>query len=251
MHDAAMTSGSGSILERPVYGLSEAAGLLGLPPDRARAWLDGYERGGVRFPPVIRVEPTGDDIVTWGEFVELGYLREYRHKGVPLDHLRPVVDELRQELGTPYPLATAKPYIFGRDLVLEAQERNDTPRAIAIVVATGPTIALANEANRFVRKVELEPPIDGDVRRLRPAGPASPVVIDPLVRFGRPSVQGVSTERLWKRHDAGESIEKIADNYDLSTDLVGSAVAYEEQHRSLAAFVVEGGGRGAGTLPGR
>ena len=72
-----------SILDRPVYGVSEAAGLLGLRSDRARAWLDGYERSGVRYPPVIREEPTGDDIVTWGEFVELGYLREYRRKGVP------------------------------------------------------------------------------------------------------------------------------------------------------------------------
>jgi hypothetical protein len=78
-----VTTARVSILERPVYGMPEAAGLLGLRPDRARAWLDGYERRGVRYPPVIRVEPTGDDIVTWGEFVELGYLREYRHKGVP------------------------------------------------------------------------------------------------------------------------------------------------------------------------
>ena len=53
-----------SILERPVYGVSEAAGLLGLRSDRALAWLNGYERSGVRYPPVIRREPTGDDIVT-------------------------------------------------------------------------------------------------------------------------------------------------------------------------------------------
>ena len=54
-----------SILERPVYGVSEAAGLLGLRPHRARAWLDGYERSGVRYPTVIREEPTGEDQVTW------------------------------------------------------------------------------------------------------------------------------------------------------------------------------------------
>ena len=72
-----------SILERPVYGVTEAAGLLGLRADRTRAWLDGYERRGVRYPPVVRSDATGDDIVTWGEFVELGYLREYRRKGIP------------------------------------------------------------------------------------------------------------------------------------------------------------------------
>lgn len=215
--------------------MSEAAGLLGLRSDRVRAWLDGYERSGVRYPPVIRVEPTGEEIVTWGEFVELGYLREYRRKGVPLQRLRPVIDELRREFGTPYPLATARPYVYGKDLVLELQRKNAIPAAIAIVIQSGQTIALADEAMRFFKKVEFEPPGEGDVCRLRPAGAASPVVIDPLVRFGRPSVEGVATERLWELHDAGDSVEDIAEGYDMSTESVRAAVSYEEQLRSLAA----------------
>jgi hypothetical protein len=72
-----------SILDRPVYGVAEAAGLLGLRADRARAWLDGYERRGFRYSPVIRVEPTGEDIVTWGEFVELGFLRSTDARAYP------------------------------------------------------------------------------------------------------------------------------------------------------------------------
>ena len=48
-----------SILGRPVYGIAEAAGLLGLRSDRTRAWLDGYERNGVCYVPVIREESTG------------------------------------------------------------------------------------------------------------------------------------------------------------------------------------------------
>lgn len=227
--------GAVSILERPVYGTAEAATLLGLRIDRARAWLDGYERQGVWYDPVIRVEPTSDDIVTWGEFVELGYLREYRRKGVPLQRLRPVIDELRREFKTPYPLATAQPYIYGKDLVLEVQQQNNLPAAIAIVIATGQTVALADEASRFLKKVEFDPPERGDVVRLRPAGKASPVVIDPLVRFGRPNVEGVATERLWELHDAGESVSEIAKGYDLAEEFVRAGIAYEEQQRSLAA----------------
>lgn len=230
-----MTKREVSILERPVYGVLEAAGLLGLRVDRARAWLDGYERERTVYPPVIRPERTGNDIVTWGEFVELGYLREYRRKGVPLQRLRPVIDELRREFGTAYPLATAKPYVYGKELVLKIQEKNDLPRSIAIVVATGQTIALADEAARFLKRVEFEPADKGDARRLHPAGLASPVVIDPLVRFGQPSVDGVATKRLWELFDAGEAIEDIADGYDMSTEFVRAAVAYEEQQRSLAA----------------
>lgn len=224
-----------SILERPVYGVVEAAGLLGLRPDRTRAWLDGYERAGVTYPPVIRPEPTGDEIVTWGEFVELGYLREYRRKGVPLQRLRPVIEELRRELATPYPLATARPFIYGKDLVLRVQERHDLPNAIAIVVRSGQQILLADAAKQFFKKVEFAPSAEGEARRIRPAGTASPVAIDPLVRFGRPSVSGVTTERLWELFDAGESIDAIADGYEIPHDQVRAAVAYEEQQRSLAA----------------
>lgn len=234
-HDAGVTKRQVSILERPVYGLTEAAGLLGLRPDRTRAWLDGYERQRIWYPPVIRSESSGEEVVTWGEFVELGYLREYRRKGVPLQRLRPVIDELRREFATPYPLATAKPYIFGRELVLELQEKNDIPRAIAIVIRSGQQVMLAEDANRFIKKVDFDPPDEGDVRRIHPAGLASPVVIDPLVRFGRPSVEGVATERLWELFDAGETIDQIADGYDVASDVVRAAIAYEEQSRSLAA----------------
>lgn len=224
-----------SILERPVYGVSEAAGLLGLRPDRTRAWLDGYERSGVRYPPVIREEPTGADLVTWGEFVELGYLREYRRRGVPLQRLRPVIEELRREFETPYPLATTQPYVYGKELVLEVQERHDLPTPIAIVVRSGQQVLLADPAKQFFRKVEFDPTGQGAINRIRPAGPASPVVIDPLVRFGRPSVAGVATERLWELADAGETVEEIAKGYDLDDEAVRAAVAYEEQFRSLAA----------------
>ncbi len=72
------------------------------------------------------------------------------------------------------------------------------------------------------------------MRRLRPAGPVSPVVIDPLVSFGRPTVDNVATERLWELYDAGEDVEEIAEGYELPADRVRSAVAYEEQLRSLA-----------------
>jgi uncharacterized protein (DUF433 family) len=224
-----------SILERPVYGVVEAAGFLGLRPDRARAWLDGYERQGALYAPVIRVEPTGQDVLTWGEFVELGYLREYRRKGVPLQRLRPVIDALRREFDTPYPLATAKPFLLGKELVLEIQEKNEIPRSIAIIVSSGQTLAFADEARRFLQKVEFDPPGEGDVRRLYPAGLASPVVIDPLVRFGRPAVDGVATDRLWELFDAGEPIDKIASGYELDATRVRAAIAYEEQQRSLAA----------------
>lgn len=224
-----------SILERPVYGVVEAAGYLGLRSDRVRAWLDGYDRAGIVYAPVVRDIHTGSDVVTWGEFVELGYLREYRRKGVSLQKLRPVIEALRREFATPYPLATARPFVMEKELVLELQEQNGLPSAIAIVIRSGQTVALTPEARRFFQKVEFDAAGSGSARRLFPAGPASPVVIDPLVRFGRPNISGIATERMWELHDAGETVYEIADGYDLAPESVRAAIAYEEQQRSIAA----------------
>ncbi len=110
-------------LERPVYGMSQAARLLGLRTDALRRWIDGYQRSGTTYAPVIREEPTSDDTVTWGEFVEAGYLREYRAEQVTLQYLRPVIAILREELGVRYPLATLKPYTSGRNLALKVQKQ--------------------------------------------------------------------------------------------------------------------------------
>ena len=223
-----------SILERPVYGVTEAAGLLGLRADRTRAWLDGYERRGVRYPPVVRSEATGDDIVTWGEFVELGYLREYRRKGIPLQQLRPVIDDLRHEFDTPYPLATAKPFLYGRELVLELQRRNGLPPRLAIVIRSGQTIALASETERFLQKVEFHPPRDGDACRLMPAGRASPVVIDPFGPLrpadGQRGRHRTSLGAVRRRRAIEEDRGRLRASRGLS-----AAVAYEEQRRTLAA----------------
>ncbi|MDQ6725059.1 MAG: DUF433 domain-containing protein [Actinomycetota bacterium] len=88
------------------------------------------------------------------------------------------------------------------------------------MIRSGQQVLLAHDAQRFFKKVEFDPPEQGDVRRLHPAGLASPVVIDPLVRFGRASVQGVATDRLWELFDAGESIEQIADGYEMPAEQI-------------------------------
>ncbi len=230
-----MTENQVSVLDRPVYGLSEAAALLGLSRSRARAWLDGYDRNGVRYPPVVRSASTGGSVVSWGEFVELGYLREYRRKGMPLQRLRPVIEALREEFNSPYPLATAKPFVGGKELVMKLQEDSSIPQQIAIVVRSGQTVMLSREAERFLKKVSFDPPDDGDVCRLHPAGRTTPVVIDPLVRFGCPSVEGVAVERLWELHDAGEPVRQIAASYDMKHSLIDAAITYFEQQRMLAA----------------
>jgi len=223
-----------SMLERPVYSLGYAAFLLGLRRERIWEWLDGCEREGRRCPPLVRASPTGERDVTWGEFVELGYLREHRRKGVSLQHLRPVIASLREELQVLHPLATAVPYVGGRELVVKLQDKHGLPQQMAIVDSNGRSLTLAKDTERFVRKVVFDPPNIGDAVRFHPAGDTSPVVIDPLRRFGDPTVDGVAVERLWELHDAGESVAEIAEAYDMAEDRIRIATSYHEQQRIMA-----------------
>ncbi len=68
-------------------------------PAAPRASSRLAEHLGSTYAPVIREERSGSDTVNWGEFVEAGYLREYRAKQVSLPYLRPVIAILREELG--------------------------------------------------------------------------------------------------------------------------------------------------------
>jgi len=186
--------------------------------------------GRDEYPPVIRPEPTGSGTVTWGEFVEAGFLREYR-KSRSLQRLRPVIDKLREDFGVPYPLAHFKPFVGpGLHLTLQAQQGAD-PEDLMIVyeIMTG-QLVLAYEAREFLERVDFAPSDDRWAERIRPAGRASPVVIDPRFSFGAPTIRGIRTEAIAELIEAGEPAEAVAEDFSLDPEEVKAAVSYEWQH---------------------
>ena len=95
-----------SVINQPVYSVSAAAEILRVPPSTLRWWLDGHTVRGRTYEPVIRPERTGENMLTWAEFVEAGLLCQYRRSlEVHLTEIREVIALLREKLGVPYPLA--------------------------------------------------------------------------------------------------------------------------------------------------
>lgn len=99
MQHSLTTSNVASLLDRPVYTFPEVDRLLGLHSGTSRRWIDGYVREARQYPPIVREESTGSEVVTWGEFVETRLLSEYRNTGVPMLRMRPAVEILRREFG--------------------------------------------------------------------------------------------------------------------------------------------------------
>jgi uncharacterized protein (DUF433 family) len=220
-----------SVLDREMFLESEAARLLRLPPSTLHYWLEGAERDGKTYKPVVRQKPRGDRVVTWAEFIEAGLLGQYRreHK-VPMAELRHFIDLLRDRTGVPYPLAHHRPFVADRQLVLEVQEEVGLAADYCLVAVVRDQLILTPASEGFVQRVDWA---DDLAAAWRPADELdSPVRINPEYRFGRPAIKGVSTEVLWEATDAGESTEEVADAYDLSVSDVRWAIAYESAARA-------------------
>ena len=189
-----------NLLEREMYTEAAAAHLLRVAPSTLHYWLEGRPP---RYRPVIRVQPTNSRKVTWAEFVEAGLLKSYRRDhDVPLGELRDFIDRLREKFGVPWPLADRRPYVgSGRKLLIDLQGRSHLdPEFCLVAVANGQEVLTA-PGEEFFSRVNWS---GNDPASWRPHDdPDSPIRINPLVRFGRPAIGGISTEAIAGELDGG------------------------------------------------
>lgn len=217
-----------SLLDRRVYGLSGVDRLLALPPGTARRWIDGYDRGGVHYPPVIRAERTRDEGVTWGEFVETRLLAEFRARGASLHRLRPAVVRLREEFGE-YPLVHARPFldVDGRELVRRIQREVGLRGHEMLVVVRSGQAMMSAPVQCFVEDLRYVGETDREVSAVVPVQFGGLVTLDPLHQYGRPVVRAVPTDVVAEQFRAGESTEMIAEEFDLTVAQVEQALRFE------------------------
>jgi uncharacterized protein (DUF433 family) len=219
-----------SVLDREMYTEAEAGRLLGVAQSTLHYWLEGGERRGRTYRPIIREAPRGVRTVTWAEFVEASLLREYRRRQVPMVELRKFIDNLRDAFDVPYPLADRRPFVSGHQLVYDAQTAAGLGAEYCLVAVADNQLLLTPPSQAFLERVDWE----GNVAATwRPdSNPKSPVRVSPTVRFGRPAVGGVSTEVIWEQDEVGEDVEEIASTYALSVADVRWALAYENAVRA-------------------
>jgi uncharacterized protein (DUF433 family) len=214
-----------SVLDRAIYSYADVDRLVGLRGGTARRWLEGYERQGRFYDPVLRPEPVGTDEVTWGEMVEARLLAEFRDLKVPVQRMRPAIVKLREEFG-PYPLAHARPFldVDGRELVQVVQQEVGLERGLQLVVVRDGQYLLTDAAQRFSSAVEYSDNLAG---LLRPEPRTPDVVMDPRRAFGQPAVRNVRTDALAEDYRAGTSRDDLADLYELTLDQIDEAIRFE------------------------
>lgn len=216
------------LLERPIYTMRQVDRLLGLRSGTARRWIDGYTRGGRAYDPVVRERHTGEEMATWGEFVETRLLAGYRDAGVPIINMRPAITRLRAETRSHYPLAHSANFVtsHGKELVQRVQEQVGLRSELLLVVVSSGQLVMADPVETFVNAVEFD---NGTAVRMRPDPGVPEVKIDPLRAFGEPAVRSVPTEVIAEQVRAGDPEELISELYELSLEQVNAAVLFEKR----------------------
>jgi uncharacterized protein (DUF433 family) len=223
------------MLDRETYMYAEVDRLVDLRGGTARRWINGYERSGKPYEPVLRVAPRDTQWVTWGEFVETRILAEFREK-VPTARLRAAIDILRRSYGVDYPLAHLRPYlsVYQRELTIADDDVGSSDEEM--VVRTGQR--LLGDARWLVNRATLGQDETGaTVIAELPADRDYPdIVINPMRYSGQPTFAGrrVSVATIAGMAAHGERPEDLAADYALSLRQVQDAIEYTKKYRLAA-----------------
>ena len=171
--------------------------------------------GEKRYEPVI--ERDSEASLTFGDLVELMYVRGFRDAGVPLFELRTTAAKFRREWKVAYPLATRKFATDGKGLLIE--------------LGGSWQHALTGQKQAFFEEVGRQLVHTGDLTsEWRPLGKNRSVVLNPDRAFGKPidDVSGAHTYVLARSLMAEEDANLVAWWFGTSTDSVLDAAEFEK-----------------------
>jgi uncharacterized protein (DUF433 family) len=220
--------------EVPLFPISDAARFLWVPDQVLRRWATG----GPGRQPVIRIADRRDMLLSFLNLSELHVLSVLRDRHVGLKNIRRAIHWLKRqpEIGGDHPhpllamdLATDGISVFVNELA---------PAGALVNASHEGQIAMAELFEAHLHRIDR----DEDTKvalRLYPfpwkartpdaaVGQPRPIVIDPMVSFGRPVIAGtrVPTTEVADRIAAGESIADIAKDMLVDERQVEAALRY-------------------------
>jgi uncharacterized protein (DUF433 family) len=225
-----MPARTDDIRNQPAYGPAEAARYLRLPVATLRSWVVGraYPKadGQAAFHPLIKPAKRQPLQVSFFNLIEAHVLRALRtDHGVAIGELRKAIAYAEKALNIDRLLLRQELRTHAGQVFLDRY-------AQLINLSASGQLALRKVLEEHLKRVDWDEwkfpvrlyPYTGADR----APQDRPIAIDPKISFGRPVLlrAGVSTAAIADRIDAGETVEALAEDYDLSRDEIEEAVLY-------------------------
>lgn len=221
---------NGDIRELPLYSLAEVAYFLGVPKPTLHRWTrHGYNKKLELVEPLIVPADREAALLSFYNLTEAHILSVITrvHK-VKLPRVRNALKELKHlALSNPrHPLLSKEFYTDGRDLFVKYIEGK---RKQTINISQFGQLGLREILDSYLERIERDAAFNPI--KLYPVRQTGKVVsIMPTVSSGRPIIDssGIPVAAIWNRRQAGDSVELIADDYEIPESEIEGAIAYIE-----------------------
>jgi uncharacterized protein (DUF433 family) len=216
-------------LKLPAYGVSEAARYAAITGQTIRNWQKFSNR-----PSPLSPRERGKAL-SYLQLIELAVVAAYRESGVPLWAIRETREYMRKEFNADFPFARYRFKTDGKELWLDYIDLIGKKGKAKLLKVSGKGQLAWSEIIGRLKEFEYDKKL-GLAVRWHVGGLDSPVIIDPRIRFGAPSVDGVPTTLLHARWEAGESPAEIADDFDMTVRAVVAALEFEGAEAAREAW---------------
>lgn len=214
----------------PAYTLADVARFARVPTPTLRSWVTGRNYrthgGPERFKPlIVPASPTHLSFINLVEAHVLAAIR--RNHGVPMHKVRSAIDYVGRELGVQHPLAREKFETDGVSLFIRRLEK-------LFNASESGQVAMQDVLSIYLQRIRYDeagmsalffPFTRATAERDQP----QEVVINPAVMWGRPVILGtrIDTRTVFSRYRAGETLDEIAEDFNLTLEQVDEAVRSE------------------------
>jgi len=216
--------------ELPQYSLAELSFLFDIPKPTLHAWSRPSRLNGRVVEPLIVPADESAALYSFYNLAEVHILSlTTRIHGVNIANVRRATEQLRKEAlhDLPHPLLSEEFHTDGRSIWLkQLEKRIDLSQYGQLGLAP----ILDTYLERIVRDALFKP------NKIFPASQDGKIVsITPNVSSGRPIIEGtgIPVASIWNRFRVGDSIELLADDYEIPPDLIQGAVSYVEKLSSV------------------
>ncbi len=200
----------------PNYRVKEAARYAGVSAQTIANWhaSDGSQLFAKREDRAS---------LSYMQLIEIAVVAAFRKAGVRLKEIRSARAYLQKQIESEYPFAEYKFKSDGKALLMDyAQIEAKDASGKLIELNKHGQLAWSEVLNRLK---EFE--YDSKRKFVSQWHLADPIVIDPRISFGAPTVSGTPTWAIRDRWFAKEAVDEIADDFDLSQKQVIAALKFE------------------------
>ena len=202
----------------PNYQIGEAARYAHISAQTVAAW---HKDAGDRRTLSSK---DGGAALSYLQLIEVAVVAAFRKIGITLREIRATREYAQKSLVSEFPFSQYRFKTDGENLLMEYEQ---------LIGKKGKGKLLAPSKHGQLGWSEIIKTLDAfdyekDLAvRWHVAGTSSPIIIDPRISFGAPTVSGTPTWVIVGRRNAGESIEDIAEDFGIKRAEVKKALEFE------------------------